>query len=109
MQTFVTGYQYGDRKQFTGKYVFETHADFDPHLPPNTVLVEPPKDITDGKEAIWDGKAWALQEKLEIPKAPETTTKVFAPEIPEAPKLPDPVIIPVPEYVPSGTPIVTTN
>ena len=76
MQIFVTGYQYGSRNQFIGQYLFETHADFEPHMPPNTVLVSPP-EIPEGQEAIWMGEAWIVQAKLEIP---------------EAPKRPDPVI-----------------
>lgn len=109
MQTFVTGYQYGSRNQFVGEYKFETHADFEPHLPPNTVLVEPPKDVPEGKEAVWDGEGWKLEEKLQIPKAPEIKNNVVSPEIPEAPKLPDPVVVPVPEYVPSGEPILAAS
>jgi hypothetical protein len=74
MQTFVTGYQYGDRKQFIGQYVFETHGEFDVHMPPNTTLVEPPKSIPKGKEAIWMDTAWVLKDAPLPPVAPEVKT-----------------------------------
>ena len=80
MQTFVTGYQYGDKKQFIGQYIFETHGEFDVHMPPNTTLVEPPKDIPAGKEAIWMDTFWVLKDAFTIPVAPEVkTTRVDAP------------------------------
>ena len=90
MQTFVTGYQYGTRNQFVGEYKFETHADFEPHMPPNTVLVEPPKDIPDGQEAIWTDTVWSLKEKPQIPAAPKPEDGPLVPTPPivlEAPSL----------------------
>jgi hypothetical protein len=79
MQTFVTGYQYGNRNQFVGQYVFETHADFEPHIPPNTVLVDPPKNIPEGQEAIWMGEQWILQTVPEIPKPPKLKDSLLVP------------------------------
>ena len=94
MQTFVTGYQYGDRKQFLGQYVFETHGEFEPHIPPNTTLVAPPKNIPEGKEAIWDNGAWKLEDVLAVPVAPEIkTVKTDAP----IPAIPVEVVPPLTE------------
>jgi hypothetical protein len=97
MQTFVTGYQYGSRNQFIGQYLFEAHADFEPHMPPNTVLVSPP-EAPEGQEAIWTGDAWTLQEKPQVPAALKIATTRVDPEIPVIP-IPEPVLIPVPEYI----------
>lgn len=107
MQTFVTGYQYGVNNQFIGQYIFETHADFEPHLPPNTVLVAPP-EIPEGMEAIWSGETWTLQDNLSIPEAPIVETKIASLEVPVIP-IPEPVLTPVPEYIPAGTPLITTE
>lgn len=88
MQSFITGYQYGNKKQYIGEYVFETHAEFSPYVPPNTTLVPPPA-ISEGQEAIWNGSTWTLSAKAEVSKLQEVS--MVKPEIP---------VIPVPAIVP---------
>lgn len=64
MAKFVTGYQYGANKQYIGEYEIPAYDEIDLVPPPNTTLVAPPA-IPNGKEAIWGGKKWKLQNKAE--------------------------------------------
>lgn len=55
MEKMMTGYQYGDDGRFIGPYQFPDNKDKTTvHLPPNTTLSEPPKDIATGQAAFFD-------------------------------------------------------
>ena len=82
MKSFITGYQYGERNQFLGEYVFETHTDFEPYLPPKTVLVQP-QAIPKGKEAIWNSSFWEIVDKPEHVIKPLPKVVMVTDPIPE--------------------------
>ena len=74
MKTIITGYQYKSNKHFGGVYEFPNNLDKEEiHLPPNTTLVAPPKNIPKGKEAMWYVDKWILvdEEVIEPPEVIE--------------------------------------
>jgi hypothetical protein len=68
----ITGYQYGVKNQFIGEYTYIYMDEHNAPHPPNTVLIAPPTEIADNQEAIWNGEAWELHDKiLVINETPE--------------------------------------
>jgi hypothetical protein len=60
MEEFITGYQYGDKKEYSGEYHFPNNLDKEKiHLPPNTTLIAPPIPEA-GFFPKWNGEAWEL-------------------------------------------------
>lgn len=68
MSDLITGYQYGDNDGFTGVYVFPNNLDKDDiHMPPNTVLNEPPlSELKPGEECAWNGKKWFIRQAVPV-------------------------------------------
>lgn len=61
MGPMLTGYQFGTNNQYIGKYEFHNNLDKkEVHLPPNTVLVAPPENLADDKQAQWNGNRWVV-------------------------------------------------
>lgn len=59
---YIKGYQWGAYGQFIGEYDFPANKDqYDIHMPPNTTLIAPPRDLPVDKEAAWDGEKWIVR------------------------------------------------
>ena len=60
---YINGYQWGAYGQFIGEYIFPANKDqYDIHMPPNTTLIEPPRNLPVDKEAAWDGEKWIIRD-----------------------------------------------
>ena len=60
----VVGYQWGSRNQFIGEYDLNAYDEQSKHMPPHTTFIAPPT-ILEGKEAIWNGADWILENSPE--------------------------------------------
>ena len=59
---YIKGYQWGAYGQFTGEYTFPANKDrYDIHMPPNTTLIEPPRNLPVDQEAAWNGVGWIVR------------------------------------------------
>ena len=91
MEIIIKGYQYGANKHFIGEYNFPQHKDHDPQLPPNTTLVAPPAEMSEGKEAKWDGKKWVI---VDADESHITKVQLLPPIVPRP--IPPVIELPVP-------------
>lgn len=67
MDIVITGYQWGDDNKYIGIYNFPNNLDReDIHLPPNTTLISPPKEVPNDSYIYWDGTNWGTKELANI-------------------------------------------
>lgn len=91
MESFITGYQWGDTGVFIGPYTFPLNLDGEQiHLPPNTTLIKP-LDVEIDQEAAWDGANW-FSRRLELAFLPDRVIGLSD----------DPAPVVIPEVTPSG-------
>lgn len=83
---YVKGYQWGQFGQFIGEYSFPANKDqHDIHLPPNTTLIEPPRNLPVDLEAAWNGETWIVRRvQLDwLPDASSYSDNFFGLQVPD--------------------------
>lgn len=83
----VKGYQWGSHGQFIGEYNFPANKDqYAIHMPPNTTLIEPPRNLPVDQEAAWDGAKWVVR-NVQLDWMPDMSSygeNFFGTQTPEA-------------------------